>query len=185
MSTEQENYSPQLIVCDDDPVIRELLQTAFNSKSYELKLFENGQQVIDACKNSLPDLVVSDIKMPGISGYEVCKWIKENTLPNFIPVVLLTSMNEIEDTVSGFNCGADEYITKPFAFPELTARVDALLRIKFLTDKLKKTQDLLAEKEQSASRYEHCWRRCPRAWSTSNLDKFKLQTASLHRPNKR
>ena len=137
-----------LVICDDDPMIRELLLSALDPSGYDIRLFESGEQAIDACNSQLPDLVLSDIKMPGLSGYEVCRWVKENTNEAFIPVVLLTSLNEVEDTVSGFSCGADEYITKPFAFAELKARIDAMLRIKFLTDELKQTQDLLAEKER-------------------------------------
>jgi len=142
------DHIPSLVFCDDDPVIRRLLSKAFEPKHYDIKIFENGEQAIDACSKHLPDLVLSDIKMPGMDGYEVCRWIKENTNRAFVPVVLLTSLNEVEDTVSGLNCGADEYITKPFAFIELKARIDALLRIKFLTDELKQTQNLLAEKER-------------------------------------
>ena len=139
----------RVLIADDDPDARTLLEIALSGTNYELIFCEDGDQAIDILKkDGLPELAILDIQMPGASGIEVCKFIKSIAGNTFIPVVLLTSLKEIEDRVNGLDGGADEYITKPFSFPELEARIRALLRIKFLTEQLSKTQDLLEQKER-------------------------------------
>lgn len=138
----------KILVADDDEDARNLLGIALDNDGWQLSFCENGDQTQLALNKSLPDLLISDIQMPGKNGIQLCTWVKENCGQIFTPVILLTSRAELTDKVAGLNCGADDYITKPFALPELEARVRALLRIKLLTDQLKKTQNLLAEKEK-------------------------------------
>lgn len=138
----------RVLIADDDPNTRELLQITLGDGNYELIVCEDGTQAINRLKEELPELAILDIQMPGATGIEVCKFIKEVAGKKFIPVVLLTSLKEIEDRVNGLDGGADEYITKPFSIPELEARIRALFRIKFLTEQLSKTQDLLEQKER-------------------------------------
>ncbi|MCC6932026.1 MAG: response regulator [Deltaproteobacteria bacterium] len=138
----------RILIADDDPDARALLEIALANPRYELKLFSNGQEALAGWNDFLPDLTLLDWQMPLLSGIEVCAQIKARSGKNFCPVILLTSLAEVSDRVSGLNCGADEYITKPFAMPELEARVHAILRIKVLTDELRRTQNLLQVKEK-------------------------------------
>ena len=138
----------RILVVDDDSDARDLLDIALASPKYELKLCATGQEALDAYPGFRPDLLILDWHMPDISGVKICKQIKSSCGRTFIPVILLTSLAEIADRVTGLNYGADEYITKPFALPELEARVRAMLRIKILADELKRTQDLVLEKEK-------------------------------------
>lgn len=138
----------RVLIADDEEDARALLGIALDDCGWDLVFCENGDQAIEAFREQAPDLVISDIQMPGRNGIEVCQWIKEHSEGNFIPVILLTCRSELTDKVNGLNCGADDYITKPFALPELEARVRALLRIKVLTNELRETRNLLAQREK-------------------------------------
>jgi len=137
-----------VVLADDSEDALHLVQLALRNEYLHFRSYPNGELAIEACKQKLPDLAILDILMPGTNGIEVCRWIKENCGKTFTPVMLLTCQSELEHKVDGLNCGADEYVTKPFSVPELEARVRALLRIKDLTDKLMDTQNLLAQKEK-------------------------------------
>ena len=137
-----------VVLADDSEDALTLVQLALRSDHLRFRPYPDGRAAVEGCKEKLPDLAILDILMPETNGIEVCSWIKSNSGNSFIPVILLTCQSELADKVHGLNCGADEYITKPFSVPELEARVRALLRIKELTDKLRETQNLLAEKEK-------------------------------------
>ena len=138
----------RILIADDDENARNLVQLAMSEPGIEVTTCCDGEEAIATLKLGLPDLAILDWQMPGATGIEVCQWIKENSGRVFVPVILLTSLGELDDKVHGLGCGADEYMTKPFQFPELLARVRALLRIKELTDSLRETQELLKEKEK-------------------------------------
>ena len=146
--------SPQLsskkhiYIADDAPTIRALLETSLEGENWIISVFENGKDLLQAISKNRPDIVISDVKMPGLPGDEVCRFIKENFKETFIPVLLLTSLDSTADKVSGLRHGADDYITKPFELEELKARIEVMLRIKALTDELRRTRDLLQEKEK-------------------------------------
>jgi DNA-binding response OmpR family regulator len=138
----------RILIADDEADARMLVSLALGQQSFELLICENGLQALEVCRGQMPDLAVIDVQMPTLDGIEVCQWIKANSGKTFVPVLLLTSQDEVSDKVNGLNCGADDYITKPFALPELSARVHSFLRIKQLTDELHTTQNLLALKEK-------------------------------------
>lgn len=137
-----------VLIADDSEDARTLVQIALQCDYLNFRACKDGEEAIAQCELKLPDFAILDVLMPGKSGIEVCSWIKANSEDVFIPVVLLTCQAELADKVHGLNCGADEYITKPFSVPELEARIRALLRIKDLTDQLRETKDLLREKEK-------------------------------------
>ena len=137
-----------ILIADDDPDVQELLQIALDAPDFRLTAVNNGQAAIDSFKHARPDLVILDIQMPEKTGTEACMWIKEHTKNSFVPVILLTSQKETQQKVHGLSVGADDYVTKPFALPELEARVRAMLRIKTLTEELQATKDLLADREK-------------------------------------
>lgn len=138
----------RILVADDCEHSRALVEIALTDPMLSVEFRTDGSQALEVCQESLPDLVILDVQMPGATGIEVCQWIKTNCGNNFVPVILLTSQSELTDKVNGLNCGADEYITKPFQLPELFARVRAMLRIKDVTDHLQQTKELLKEKEK-------------------------------------
>jgi DNA-binding response OmpR family regulator len=138
----------QIVIADDDPDARTLLEIALSGSNLDLSIFDNGDSALEACQANPPDLAVLDIQMPGANGIEVCQALKAKSPEFFIPVILLTAQAELTDKVNGLNCGADDYVTKPFNVAELEARVRALLRIKVLTDQLRKTQNMLQQKEK-------------------------------------
>lgn len=138
----------RVLIADDEADARMLIGIALDQRLFELAYCVDGKQAIELCSQAMPDLAIVDIQMPHCNGMEVCKWIKEHCSNNFVPVLLLTCQSEVIDKVTGLSCGADDYITKPFAIAELAARVQAFLRIKTLADQLRRTQNLLAEKEK-------------------------------------
>lgn len=115
------------IVEDEEPIIT-LIKYNLEKEGYKVFFSENGNDGIKGIKNSLPDLVLLDWMLPDFSGVQICKNLKKDIKFKNIPIIMLTAKGEEEDKIKGLNSGADDYITKPFSFPELLARVKALLR---------------------------------------------------------
>jgi DNA-binding response OmpR family regulator len=115
----------RILVVDDDPLILRLVRMNLDKAGYKTVTAVNGEEAIDVVSSELPDLVILDLMLPKVDGYEVCRRIREFSL---VPVVMLTAKGEQVDKLRGFEMGADDYLTKPFAPPELLARVQAVLR---------------------------------------------------------
>ena len=115
------------IVEDEEPIIT-LIKYNLDKEGYKVSYSDNGNDGIKEIKKKLPDLILLDWMLPDISGVEICKNLKKDNRFKDIPIIMLTAKGEEEDKVKGLNSGADDYITKPFSFPELLARVKALLR---------------------------------------------------------
>jgi DNA-binding response OmpR family regulator len=115
----------RVLVVDDDPLILRLVRTNLDKAGYKVLTAMNGEEALDTVASELPDLVILDLMLPKVDGYEVCRRIREFSL---VPVVMLTAKGEQVDKLRGFEMGADDYLTKPFAPPELLARVQAVLR---------------------------------------------------------
>jgi DNA-binding response OmpR family regulator len=115
----------QILVVDDDPLMVRLLRTNLDKVGYRVITAIEGEEALEVVANELPDLVILDVMLPKLDGYEVCRRIREFSL---VPVVLLTARGEPVDKLRGFDMGADDYLTKPFSPPELLARVRAVLR---------------------------------------------------------
>jgi len=112
-----------LIVDDDPPVLRMLVRT-LAAEGYETVAAPDGGAALAAAERSVPDLVVLDVAMPGLDGLQVCRRLRHKGVG--VPVLLLTARDTVEDRVAGLDAGADDYLVKPFATPELLARVRAL-----------------------------------------------------------
>ncbi|HEX8905520.1 MAG TPA: diguanylate cyclase [Longimicrobiaceae bacterium] len=129
----------RVLVVDDLPDNVEILRARLESRGYAVDTAENGEDALRMVKDAPPQLILCDVMMPGIDGYEVARRIKQDgrsgALP-FIPIILVTALGETEHIVQGLNTGADDYIAKPYHFQELEARVRAMLRIKRLQDEL-------------------------------------------------
>ncbi len=145
----QNSKSKTILVVDDVPVNVHLLKTYLSTEGYNVITARDGEEAIDQVRNHHPDLVLLDVMMPKLNGYEVCRIIKNDRRTNFIPVIMVTALNEVEDKVKGMEAGADDFISKPFNKLELLVRVRSLLRIKYLNDALsEKLVELQRAKEE-------------------------------------
>ena len=115
------------IVEDEQPIIT-LVKYNLEKEGYKVSSSDNGNDGIEDIKKLFPDLVLLDWMLPDFSGVEICKILKKEKKFKEIPIIMLTAKGEDEDKIKGLNSGADDYIIKPFSFPELLARIKALLR---------------------------------------------------------
>jgi two-component system OmpR family response regulator len=118
--------APRVLVVDDEAAITELLSTALRYMGYQVTTAGTGFGALDAAATSAPDLIVLDVMLPDIDGFEVCRRLRDSR--DFVPVIFLTARDAEEDRVAGFIRGGDDYVTKPFSLQELTLRISALLR---------------------------------------------------------
>jgi two-component system cell cycle response regulator len=126
----------RVLVVDDLPDNVEILRARLESRGYAVATASDGEEALAAVHAEPPQLILCDVMMPGIDGYEVARRIKRDESLPFIPIILVTALSETEHIVQGLNTGADDYIAKPYHFQELEARVRAMLRIKRLQDEL-------------------------------------------------
>jgi two-component system, OmpR family, response regulator MprA len=118
--------APRILVVEDDPAVRQALARALALERYEIALAADGEQALDLLAGGSYEAILLDIVMPGISGLELCRRMRDSG--NRTPVLMLTARDAIDDRVAGLDAGADDYLAKPFALRELMARVRALLR---------------------------------------------------------
>ncbi len=117
----------RIVVADDDVDIRELVEFKLTSMGHDIVAVGDGAAAVEACRAQKPDLAVLDVMMPGVSGLEAIRMIRSDADLLDLPVILLTARAQEADVETGFDSGADDYITKPFSPRELAARVEALL----------------------------------------------------------
>ena len=115
----------RVLVVDDETQISRVLKTTLNSQGYEVKTASNGEAGFDAISDWLPDLLITDLSMPGMSGIELCRAVRERSN---IPIIVLSVRGEEKTKIEALDAGADDYVTKPFSVNELLARVRANLR---------------------------------------------------------
>lgn len=115
-----------ILIVEDDPSMLTGLKDNFEFKGYKVLTAADGEKGLDAALNATPDLIILDIMLPKINGYEICRLIRAEGLE--MPVIMLTAKGEESDVVLGLNIGADDYVTKPFSISELLARSAAFLR---------------------------------------------------------
>ncbi len=116
----------RILLADDDATILGFVQMVLESKGYQVLTARNGNEALEVFFNQTPDLVLLDIMMPQVNGMDVCQRIRASA--PLVPVIFLTAKQQVQDLVSGFDSGADDYITKPFNRHELLARVQAAVR---------------------------------------------------------
>ena len=115
-----------ILIVEDDPTMLRGLKDNFEFKGYRVVTAADGEEGLNAALNEKPDLIILDIMLPKINGYEVCRLIRKEELD--MPIIMLTAKGEESDIVLGLNLGADDYVTKPFSIKELLARAAAFLR---------------------------------------------------------
>lgn len=118
----------RILVVDDDLSVSDAISRMLIRRGHETIVVHNGQDAIAAARNQAPELVVLDVVMPGMDGVEVCRRLRADSDTARLPIIFLTARIMIEDKIKGFEAGADDYLTKPFAIQELELRVRALLR---------------------------------------------------------
>ena len=114
-----------VLVADDEPRYVRAIQVNLEASGYKVLAAQDGQMAMELAVNEEPDLIILDIRMPGLDGYEVCQRIREFST---VPIIMLTALAEDADKVKGLDVGADDYVTKPFSAEELLARVRSVLR---------------------------------------------------------
>jgi PleD family two-component response regulator len=118
----------RILVVEDDTDISKMLRIYFDSQGYEVLVANKGGDALDICRTKLPNVVVLDINLPDIDGYDVCRNLRSNTRTSYVPIIFLTQRDERSDKIAGLELGADDYITKPFDIEELKLRVEGSIR---------------------------------------------------------
>jgi diguanylate cyclase (GGDEF)-like protein len=118
----------RLLIVEDDFDISNMLRIYFDSQGYESIVVARGEEALDVCRRQQPNLVILDIMLPDIDGYQVCRQLRSNLRTSHIPIIFLTQKDERSDQIAGFEMGADDYITKPFDLQLLLLRVEGALR---------------------------------------------------------
>jgi adenylate cyclase len=137
------NRAFRILAVDDNKQNLELLRKALTAAEYEVVTALDGPTALSLMESAPSDLVLLDVMMPGMSGYEVCERIRANESTRFLPVVMLTALSEVAHRIRGIEAGADDFLTKPFNREELLTRVKSLLRIKKLHDDIETKNCLL------------------------------------------
>ena len=120
--------SAHIFVVEDEKPISDLLNYNLEKEGFRVSSSENGEEALGIIKEKKPDLILLDWMLPDLSGIKICQFLKQDSVVRDIPIIMLTAKGEEEDKVKGLNTGAEDYITKPFSFPELLARVKSILR---------------------------------------------------------
>jgi len=135
----------KILIADDNQQNCELLEAYLSGEGYLTEMAYDGQSTLDHVAESQPDLILLDIMMPRLSGYEVCQRLKQDAATRDIPIIMVTALNEIGDIEKAVNAGADDFLTKPVNKLELTTRVRSLLRVRHLTNERDRLLAYLAE----------------------------------------
>lgn len=144
---------PTILIADDRPESVDLVRRLLVLEGYQIVTAYDGQEALDRIRQHLPDLVLLDLDMPLLNGYEVCQRLKADPFTTDIPVLMLTAWAQPDHRVRGLQLGAEDYLTKPFDYRELLARIQARLRAKQQTDELRAAQKVVRE---TFERYVPC-----------------------------
>src|ERR1700691_4918940 len=134
---------PRILVVDDHPSIAGLMSQLLTLRGYDVVTAAGADEAEAEVRRQAPDLILSDVKMPGKSGYELCRALKSDPVTRLIPFVLITGLSDSSDKLQGIEAGADDFLNKPVLAEELTARVKSLLRVKEFTDELETADSVL------------------------------------------
>jgi adenylate cyclase len=135
----------RVLVAEDNPNSRQLVKDILESIGYEPVLAVDGPSAVQAAQDDPPDLIILDVNMPGMSGFDVLAILKQDENLSHIPVLMLTALADIDNRVTGLGLGADDYLSKPFSPRELAARIDARLRTKAEADNLRQTKEMIRQ----------------------------------------
>ena len=120
---------PHVLVVDDEPKNLQLIGSVLNEQGYDVTVATSGQEALDIVRDTPPTLILLDVMMPGMDGYEVCRRLRRNMATASIPVIFLTALTDKDNIVQGFRAGGVDYVTKPFFAEELIARVETQVHL--------------------------------------------------------
>jgi putative two-component system response regulator len=150
----ENNMSSMVLIVDDEYAGRETLQSVLEGEGYQLEMAENGQQAIEKAKELLPDVILLDIMMPGMTGFEVCERIRSDPQIAEIPIIVLTALDDRESLLTALKAGADDFISKPFDRYELRARLMGITRLNRYQKLLQERAKLQNANAQLLAAYE-------------------------------
>jgi two-component system, OmpR family, alkaline phosphatase synthesis response regulator PhoP len=142
--------TPLILVVDDNRENLELLEAYLEDIDCKTASAYDGPEALEIIKKDKPDLILLDIMMPKMSGFEVCRRVKNDPATAHIPIIMVTALNEFGDMQRAVDCGTDDFVSKPVNKLEMITRVKTMLKLKHLTDKLERTLAYLAEVEKQA-----------------------------------
>lgn len=141
--TDRPPVRPAILVVEDEQPNRELLVRLLSGQGYDVDSVGDGEAALRAIEDKRCDLVLLDVGLPGMSGFEVCRWIKQRPATRLTPVVLVTGLHARQHKIKGIEMGADDFLAKPFDQEELIARVGSLVRLKRYTDELDSAESVI------------------------------------------
>jgi CheY-like chemotaxis protein len=173
----------RILVVEDDHDISKMLRIYFDSQGYEVLIAAKGEEALDICRKKLPNVVVLDIQLPDIDGYQVCRSLRSNTRTSYVPIIFLTQKDERSDKIAGLELGADDYVTKPFDIEELKLRVEGSIRrsqLSALTHPVTNLQagKLIEEELKNIKDVSEPWRLL--YFGIKHLDAFKETVGPIH-----
>jgi cyclic di-GMP phosphodiesterase len=148
------NVGSLVLIVDDEYIGRETLQSVLEGEGYELEMAENGFQAIEKAKKLLPDVILLDVMMPGMTGFEVCQRIRSDPQIAEIPIIILTALDDRESLLNALKAGADDFISKPFDRYELRARLLGITRLNRYQKLLQERAKLREANAQLLNAYE-------------------------------
>ncbi len=145
-----------IVIADDTEGDLAMLRRMLEEAGYAVHLAQDGAAALDRVMSVMPDLLVSDVMMPRLNGFELCRSIKKDPTTRLTPVVLVTGLDSTEDRIEGIKAGADDFLTKPVHEGELLARASALVRLKRCTDELDSAEAVIMSLAQTIETRDHC-----------------------------
>ena len=144
-----EKESSRILIADDNMPNCELLDAYLSGEGYEVFMAHDGQETLDMVEKCQPDLILLDIMMPKLSGYEVCETLRKDENHSCIPILMVTALNESGDMEKAVNAGCDDFLTKPVNQIELKTRIRSLLRVRHLTNERDRLMAYLMDVEKT------------------------------------
>jgi len=142
------NTQKKILIADDETINLDFFEVMLSKLGFVVEKCDDGGEVIDKVKKFLPDLIILDNIMPGMTGREITKVLKNDPNLKNISIIMLSALDDVKDKVAGFEAGVDDYITKPFNFTEVLARINAVLRNRALFDQIKMREARLVLAEE-------------------------------------
>lgn len=152
MASEKQTPKGDILIVDDNPVNLDLLSGMLLDRGYRVRVATNGRRALSAAKSAVPDLVMLDINMPEMDGYEVCRQMKDDTSTSDVPIIFISALDTALDKVKAFSTGGADYVTKPFQFEEVLARIEIQLKISRLQKEMERKNKELEQKNLQLDR---------------------------------
>ncbi len=150
-----------ILIVDDEPTARQTIESILEGQGYHLEMAENGIQAIEKALSILPDVILLDVMMPGMNGFEVCRRIRSEAVLAEIPIIMVTALDDRQSLLSGLDAGADDYVTKPYDRYELRARLLGITRL----NRYRKLLDERANIEQAHTQLLEAYDATIEGWS--------------------